>query len=169
MARPRYTLGRGKAMTGNIRTREAKPLWLNVLIGLGLLLVLIAGILAVIAGDYIYEKHTKSLISVTNWSGSDVRFEKVILDNEILWEGPDVVVKSKNPERPWLDRHGTGPMPYFRAPRKLVELKLVVINQMQERETVSCTLDNRSGPCFFEVSYRKGRLSCGDCDKSFMH
>jgi len=157
-------------MTKNNSASRGKSLWLKALIGLGLFVVLVVGILAVIVGNYTYERHTRSLISIKNWSGLDVRFEKMILDNEILWEGPNVVVKSKtNLEKPWLDRHGTGPMPYFRAPKKLVELKLVVINQMQERETVSCTLDNRSRPCFFEVFYRKGRLSCSDCDKSFIY
>jgi hypothetical protein len=156
-------------MTKNDGPKRPKPLWLKALIGLCLLSVVIILTVAISVGYYAYDRHMSSLISITNWSGSDVRFEKIILDGLILWEGPDVIVKSKkNVEKPWLDRYGTGPMPYFGAPKQIVELKLVVINEMGERETVSCTLDNRSRPCFFEVSYRKGRLSSSDCDKSFM-
>jgi hypothetical protein len=156
-------------MTKNNSASRRKPLWLKALVAFCLLLFFIILMVAVPWGYYAYDKHISSLISITNWSGSDVRFEKIILDDQVLWEGPDVVVKSKkNVEKPWLDRYGTGPMPYFRAPKKIVELKLVVINEMGERETVSCKLDNRSRPCFFEVSYKKGRLSSSDCDKSFM-
>jgi hypothetical protein len=152
-------------MTNQNVARRRRPLWLKVLIGLSLSFFLVVGILAIPLGYYAYYRHMSSLISIENWSGSDVRFYKVILDDHVLWEGHDIVVKSiKNLEKPWLDPHGRGPMPYFRAPKKLVELKLVVINEVQERETVSCTLDNRSRPCFFEVHYMKGRLSCSDCE-----
>jgi hypothetical protein len=159
----------GEAMMKNSGPKRPKPLWLKALIGLCLLFIFIILIVAIPLGYYAYHRNMNSLRSITNSSGSGVRFEKIIVDDQILWEGPDIIVKSRtNFEKPWLDRHGRGPMPYFRAPKRFVELKLVVINEMQERETVSCMLDNRSRPCFFEVYYKKGRLSCSDCDNSSM-
>jgi hypothetical protein len=156
-------------MTEKMERRE-RPIWRNILIGLCLLFMLVILIVILIVaiplGYYAYDRHMKSILFIQNWSGSDVRLEKVILDDQILWEGRDIVLKSKRN----LDKSGLEPeqarlMPYFCAPKKSLELKLVFINEFQERETVSCTLDNRSRPCFFEVSYKKGKLFCGDCDK----
>ena len=54
-------------------------------------------------------------------------------------------------------------MPHFFAPKKIVELKLIVVNQRGERETVSCELDNRQRPCVFTARYSNGKLECGAC------
>ncbi len=158
-------------MMKNSGAKRPKPFWLKILIGFGTLFFLIVAIVAIPVGQYIYHSHTDSLLWIVNSSDLGVRFEKVMIDDQIVWEGPAIIIKSKHTlKQPEHRNLGGNIMPHFRAPKKLVELKLVVIDQMQERETVSCMLDNRSRPCFFEVFYHKGSLSCSeDCDKSFMH
>lgn len=115
-------------------------------------------------GYSIYDQTTASEVWIRNYSGSDVRFEKVTIDSTPIWEKPGIVIKTiKNLEKPWLDTRGDSIKPRFSAPRKNVELKLVTLNEKSERETVSCTLDNRRRPASFEAFYYKGRLVCRDC------
>ncbi|AFM27038.1 hypothetical protein [Desulfomonile tiedjei] len=97
-------------------------------------------------------------------SGSDVRFEKVTVDDQVIWDRPEFVIRTySNLDKPYLDPHGGSISAEFRAPRRKVELRLVVINEMQEKEIVSSKLDNSLGHCSFTATYRKGKLVCSDC------
>jgi len=58
-------------------------------------------------------------------------------------------------------------MEYFHAPKKVVRLEMTVRKGNGEKETLSCALNNRSRPCFFEVCYQKDMLVCSECGKEF--
>lgn len=153
-----------------MKDKDKRPFWLKIVIGLCLsfpLLVVGAAIL------FVYSVHDalygSSYVMIWNRSGLDVQFERVTIDNQVIWSGPDLIVSPKDLDQPWLDNRRHSMMLDFRSPRKLVELKVVILTKMQEKETLSCTLDNRSPPCFFEVFYHTGRLSCCECDKHFLH
>jgi hypothetical protein len=146
-----------QSMANENTARKRKTPWLKLVT-----LPFVAGVMTYAALCF-FDGKTGTMLLIYNHSGSDVRFEKVIVDDRTVWEGADYVLKPRS-ERPWLDRERTGVMPPdFRAAKKIVELKLVVINEGGPRETVSCAMDNRKGPCFFEACYTKGQLSCGDC------
>ncbi len=113
---------------------------------------------------YIYDRHTRSLISIENYSGSDIRFEKITINNEVVWYDPSITFKSKPLTKPWLSTHRAGPTSWFHSPKAVVELKMGIVNQKGEVQTLSCQLNNRSRPCFFEAFYINGSLSCSDCD-----
>jgi hypothetical protein len=139
-------------------------MWLKVLIGLGVALILFCLIALAPLGRLICDLFTKSAVSVSNMSGSDVRFEKVTVNNQTIWDRSEVIIKTySNPENPYLDMRGGSIYAEFRAPRRKIELKLIVINEMNEKEVLSCTLDNSRRPCHFSADYRKGKLVCGDC------
>jgi hypothetical protein len=136
------------------------PIWEKALVGLGAVFCLVLLIDAVRDGYFIYDLNVRSEVEIRNWSGSDVRFEKVTIDGESVWGKPDIIVKSlRNFEKPWLDTNADSISIKFRAPRKNVELKLVALNDIRERETVSCMLDNARRPSSFEVIYYKGKLT----------
>ncbi len=139
------------------------PIWEKVLVGLGAVFCLVFMIQAAEAGYFIYDLSVSSELEILNWSGSDVRFEKVTIDGQSVWGKPDVIVKTlRNFEKPWLDTNADRISLRFRAPRKNLELKLVTLNAMHEGETVSCTLNNAHRPCSFEVIYYKGKLAAHD-------
>jgi hypothetical protein len=145
-------------------TKRRRPLWLKALIGLILLFILIVSLIAIALGPYIYDHHSLSSVFIWNVSGLDVRFEKIAIDDQIIWKSPDIIIESRQglgPPRPDNRRHGI--LLDFRAPKKSVQFKLVTVNLSQERETLSCVLNNQSRPCLFEVFYHKGRLNCSDC------
>jgi hypothetical protein len=149
--------------------RRGRPFGMKVVVGFGLLSIatILTGI--TILGYYAYDRQMSSLLFIQNRSGENVRFERIMLDDQVLWQGPDTIVKAiTDLDKPSVDSGGGGPMPYFRAPKKYVELKIVAVNGLNKREVVSCTLDNRSRPCLFEVHYYEGRLVCHDCDKWFL-
>jgi hypothetical protein len=140
--------------------RKISAFLLSLLVGTCLLVFALISCVSDPSGN----DDTLSSVFVRNDTGFNVRFEKVIVDDQLVWEEPDLIFMSKrNLEKPWLDtrRHGFGFD--FRAPKKFVELKIATLNDLQERDTVSCALDNRLKPCFFEVSYQKGRLFCSHC------
>jgi hypothetical protein len=148
-------------MTQHVK-KTTSALMLSLLVGACLLVFAI--IFSVSDSGTSGNDDTLSSVFVRNDTGFNVRFEKVIVDDQLVWEEPDLIFMSKrNLEKPWLDtrRHAFGFD--FRAPKKFVELKIATLNDLQERDTVSCALDNRLKPCFFEVSYQKGRLFCSHC------
>lgn len=141
------------------REAKRKPIWKKALTALAALFLVIMVVDSITAGLFIYDTSVSSELWIRNYSGSDVRFEKVTVDGQPVWSKPDIVIKTlKNFEKPWLDNRGDTISPRFRAPKRDVELQLVTANEKGERETVSCTLDNRKRPCLFEVFYYKGKL-----------
>ncbi len=138
-------------MKPNEGIRE-KPTWEKALIAVGALFFCIFLVTLIQSGYFIYDINVSSELSIRNWSGSDVRFEKVTVDDQPVWDKPHIIIKTiKNFEKPWLDTHGDSISANFRAPKKGVELKLITVNEMQESETVSCILDNLRRPSSFEV------------------
>ncbi len=91
---------------------------------------------------------TTSYVNIENQAGLNVEFQKVIVDNQVIGESSGVVTS------------GGAFSPSFRAPADMVELKVVIITAKRERETVSCTLDNRWRPCGCRAIYTKSKLSC---------
>jgi hypothetical protein len=143
---------------------------LKVPIGLCLLFSLFFASAAILVGCSVKDVfHTGSEVMIWNRTGFDVQFEQVTIDDQVVWTGPELIVSPKDLSKPWLDNRRHCMLLEFRAPKKLVEFKLVMLNKMQEKEALSCTLDNRSRPCFFEVFYHKGKLVCFDCEKTFVH
>jgi hypothetical protein len=143
---------------------KRRSLWLRALIGVCLLLAIIIVIVVLPLGYVVYGTYTLSTVMIDNRSGEDVRFEQVTIDDQTVWAGPDIIIKTKtNLQKPYLDTRGKFIGPSFRVPKKVVELRIVTVNEMQEKETVACALDNRSSPCFFSVHYFKGRLECSKC------
>lgn len=141
---------------------------LLLIVVVGLCLVYLAIILFVPApkGSCADGMHPRSMAIIRNGSGSNIRFEKVIVDDEIVWEEPELTIMSKKDvETPWLDKRVASFWIDFCAPDKFVELKIATLNDMEERDTVSCALDNRLRPCLFEVGYQKGRLVCSPCTR----
>ncbi|MFZ5866055.1 MAG: hypothetical protein ACOYXY_09260 [Thermodesulfobacteriota bacterium] len=150
----------GPAMNQDNRTMP-KSIWQRALIGFRVLFVIIILLGTIDAAYIIYDHNTTSKVWIRNWSGSDLRFEEVTIDDKPIWNKPDVVIKTiKNFQEPLLDTRGDKIALGFRAPKKEVELKLVTLNEMQEKETVVCRIDNRLRPCFFQAYYYKGRLVC---------
>jgi hypothetical protein len=113
------------------------------------------------------ETSAKSSVFFENQSGLHVRFDKVIIDNQVVWEDPDVPIPKKDVLDSRFNDHGTSNMVSFSAPERLVKLELETVNDMDETERVSCTLDNRLHPCLFQARYVKGRLFCYGCEKGF--
>ncbi|MEW6141420.1 MAG: hypothetical protein AB1733_24620 [Thermodesulfobacteriota bacterium] len=150
--------------------RSGRPFWLNILIAfcLSTLLFVVIGVVLFVYSvrDSFYGS---SNVIIWNRSGLDVHFKTVTIDDQVIWTGPALIVSPKDLKKPYLDNRRHGMMLELRTRRKLVTLKVLILNKMEEEETLSCTLDNRSPPCLFEVFYHKGRLSCGECDKHFMH
>ncbi|MBI4963403.1 MAG: hypothetical protein HY913_09000 [Desulfomonile tiedjei] len=145
-------------MIRNLRKRN-RALRLALLIGA--CLVFFAIILFLPAPE---DMPPSSTAVICNASGFNVRFEKVIVDDQIVCEAPELTIMSKKDlGKPWLDNRLDHLFIEFRAPDKFVELRIATLNAMQERDTVSCALDNRLRPCFFEVGYQKGRLVCSPC------
>jgi len=137
--------------------------WHKIGIGMIFVFIVILVIVTLPLVCCIYRIFTESALLVRNYSGEDVRFEQVMVDSRIIWRGPIVVKTYLNLKKPYLDTRGGHIMPHFHAPRKIIELTLVTINDQQEREAVSCVLDNRARPCIFDVEYFKGKLKCGKC------
>ncbi len=150
--------------------RRQKSRRLKRLIGLRLLLSLLVVNAATLFGCSIDDVFLmNSDVKIWNRSGFDVQFEKVTIDGQIIWAKPDItIVSPKDLDRPWLDNRLHSIFLHFRAPKKLMVLEIVILNKIQEKEIVSCILDNRSRPCFFEAFYHKGKLGCTDCGKDFM-
>lgn len=132
------------------------------------LLVIVIGIgSAVAVGFYayfVYDLHTRSLVFIRNYSGSTIRFEKVMIGREVVWSGPAVNIDSKPATKPWLSASGVGPAPFFRAEKDTVELRITAAVGDKESRTYSCLLDNRSRPCVFEVFYVENGITCSSCD-----
>lgn len=139
--------------------KRHKRLCLKILVGLGALFSLIVLIALIPPGCFIYYLSSTSAVSIFNQSGADVRFEKVTIDEQIIWDRSEIVIKTSTDS----DRSGGSILKEFSAPRRKLELRLVTVNESNEREIVSCTLDNNQCPCFFATYYFKGRLECGHC------
>ena len=117
-----------------------------------LIILLLAVQLACSIGD---KPVQESFVQIWNGSGFDVRFEQVLIDDQVIGGGPHTIISSDYVSF----RSSTGP----------VQLKLTTINELEERETVSCTLagsstSNRPKWCRFRAYYYKGRLQCSDCE-----
>jgi len=148
----------------NQNWEKRRPHWIRVVIALSLVIFLII-LTALLSGCGICSLLTESAIIIENRSGSNVRFEEVTIDGQIVWAGHDVIIRTKgNLEKPYLDTTPASIMIHFRAPKRILELKLTVVTLMLERETVSCALDNRPRPCIFAAHYVKGKLHCGECE-----
>lgn len=157
----RLWLKKSGAVINDEDWRMRKSLWRKGLIGLMVLFIGVMSIPALEVGYFLYEQNTQSEVWIRNWSGSDVRFERVTIDNQPIWGKPKIVVKTiRNLEKPWLDTRGDTVLLKFRTPKGNVELKLVTVNEMQKRETVSCTLDVGSRSHRFDAYYLGGRLAC---------
>jgi hypothetical protein len=115
-----------------------------------------------------------SYLIIWNSSGLDVRFEQVVIDDQVIWGGAETFL-SKEHLRQHLPHSGRDSVSFsFRSSTGPVQLKLTTINELEERETVSCTLDDPpvSGRfrgffgmgCRFRAYYYKGRLLCSDCE-----
>lgn len=142
--------------------------WLKILIGFCLsALLLVVSVLIFFVYSVHHALYGFSNVMIWNRSGHDVRFEMVTVDDQVIWTGPALIVSPKDLKKPYLDNRRHAMMLGFSAPGKLLELKVVIRSKTEDKETLSCTLDNRSRPCFFEVFYHQGRLSCGDCGKDF--
>jgi hypothetical protein len=136
-----------------------KRLSLKILSGLGALVSLIVLIALIPSGCFFFYLSSTSAVSLFNQSGANVRFERVTIDDQIIWDRSEIAIKTST----GANRSGGSILREFSAPRKKLELKLVTVNESNEREIVSCTLDNNQRPCFFTVYYFKGRLECGHC------
>ena len=113
---------------------------------------------------YIYDRQTQSSVFIMNYSGSDVRFKQIKIDNKVVWEGNAIATKKPADKPGKQSRPGVASPPSFRAPKAMVELKADVVNQKGESQTLFCQLDNRSRPCFFEAHITDDGLVCSDCD-----
>lgn len=128
---------------------------------------LIAGIIVLCVSDFGHVSSDPPFIGnviIWNVSGLDVRFEEILVgDQKTTGGGPRIIGSPKDLKNPWLegprDSIGFG----FSSSTRQVELKLITINELDERETVSCMLDNRSPWCIFKAYYHKGALMCSDC------
>jgi hypothetical protein len=142
------------------------PPWEKLLIGFCLVFFLCALFIGIQIGFFVYRVGTDSRLIIWNESGSDVRFEKVIVDgNNVLQKPRTLIVPKTNVERSLSNRQQEAVTIVFQAPKRKVELTLVVIGNSQEGETVSSILDNTSRPCSFQAYYYKGQLVCGDCER----
>lgn len=101
-----------------------------------------------------------STLTIYNKSGLDVQFEKVMIDDRIIWGGADWLISKQHLTTPWLDRSPDRVSLEFQSAKKPVELKLVTLNRLHETEVVSCKLDVQSDRCHFEAFYHKGRMTC---------
>ncbi len=129
------------------KTGKGKRLAVFFLKTPGGIALLIAVLCAILLYLFSYLDYTTSYLGIINNSGLGVRFERVMIDDKVLRGESDVIIAS-----------GSGIMHRFRAPEKIVELKVVVVNEMHEEETLSCELDNRGRPHYFAVYYSKGSL-----------
>jgi hypothetical protein len=110
-----------------------------------------------------------SYLIIWNSSGLDVRFEQVVIDDQVIWGGAETFL-SKEHLRQHLPHSGRDSVYVsFRSSTRPVQLKLTTINELEERETVSCTLDDRPVSCRFKAYYHKGRLVCSDCRDFYPH
>lgn len=150
-------------MTDENGPKKRKPLWLKALIGLCLLFLLIILTAVITVEYYIYDISTTSFARIQNLSEPDVRFERVIIDDQVVWKGPAIVIDSTKHPRTGRLTPPESIRARFRAARKSVKLTLVIITDRQDRRTLTCTLDNRRGPCTFRVFYHGDRLECKDC------
>ncbi|MFH1117958.1 MAG: hypothetical protein V1792_28895 [Pseudomonadota bacterium] len=147
--------------------RTVRPFWQEILIGIGIVLVVIISILGILAYCFNYYVFCKSVVLVRNLSGHDVWFEKIAVDDKVLWESSNVIIRSpKDLSRPLLDTRRTRIVCSFRPPwRTVVKLTLIVLDENLRRQTLSCSLDNTRWPCSYTVDYYEGRLVCHCCEK----
>jgi hypothetical protein len=128
---------------------------------------LIAGIIVLCVRDVGHVSSDRLFIfngTIYNASGLDVRFEEVLAGEQTTkGGGPQIIVSAKDLKERWLARDRNAASFGFSSSTRQVELKLTTINELDERETVSCMLDNRSEMCFFKAYYHKGALMCSDC------
>jgi hypothetical protein len=162
-------------------TNEAKrltPLWLRVPIGLVLLCSLCISAIAILwanqvgtrmyqVGTRVYQVYvgfTTSYTQIHNKSGSNARFEKVTVNNEVVWEKPATLVPPMRRCGEYWDHSDESSIRLnFHAPAKHIRLELTVMGKLQERETVTCELDNALRPCYFHIYYESGTLTCPGC------
>jgi hypothetical protein len=153
-------------MTNQEAAKMQKPLWRRILMGLGRLCFLLASALAVLVVLlFILDclLFWRSYVYVRNFSGSDVRFEKVIINGEVVAGSSDLIHSPKDPSQPWLDTRRRSLSGSFRPWKKTVELTVVVLDDKQVRRTLSCTLAHRKRSCLFNADYFQGKLVCHDC------
>jgi hypothetical protein len=128
---------------------------------------LIAGIIVLCVSDFGRVSSDRPFIGnviIWNASGLDVRFEEVrVGDEKTIGGGPQMIVSSKDLKKPWLEEGRNRVSLGFSSSKRQVELKLTTINELEERETVSCMLDSRLPWCIFKAYYHKGALMCSDC------
>ncbi len=128
---------------------------------------LIAGIIVLCVSDFGHVSSYGPFIGnviIWNASGLDVRFEEVLVgDQETTGGGPQIIVSPKVLKKPWLEEGRNRVDLGFSSSTRQVELRLTTINELDERETVSCMMDNPKPRCFFSAYYHKGALMCSDC------
>lgn len=145
-------------------TKTTKSVFKKILSGLAVLILLIVAIFAIWIAYFTHKAWSVSTISIYNSSGLGIRFEQVTIDDQVVMKNPHTLVTTiKDSETPRPDSSQGQISIDFRAPKDDVEVTFVVLDEMQRRETLSCTLDNRRCPCKFNVYYFKGRLSCHRC------
>ena len=87
--------------------------WSRILICvLGLLSLLILSVILLPPLNFVYHLWFTSAVTVSNRSGADVRFEKVMIDDQIIWDRSEIIIKTS---RPNVDRHGGSIPKEFKA------------------------------------------------------
>lgn len=99
---------------------------------------------------------------ICNRSGLDVQFEELTVENTLIWGGPEFVASTELQKRSNAGDAGACRFFTFHAPRKAVQLSLTTMNELQEKEVVTCILDNTQGPRHYWVWYHNGGLACCD-------
>lgn len=105
-------------------------------------------------------------VSIENRSGQEIRFERITIDGKIIG------LKSRR-LLPNSDENISSPASLvnltrvkFQPSRRPLRLSVVAVNEMEERETVSFTLEKPFNGCTFNCRYYKGSLLCSDAGDS---
>ncbi len=129
---------------------------------------LITGIIMLCVSDFGHVSSDRPFggsVLIWNRSGLDVRFDEVLVGDQTIGGGPQIIVSPKDLRQPWFEGGRDSVSFGFSSSTRQVELKLMTINELGERETVSCMLDSdlSSSSCFFQAFYSNGALLCTDC------
>ncbi len=132
---------------------------------LAVLSIALCGLLLLAPGCALYDMWNESYLTIINDSGFDVRFDRIVIGRKVQGGGPEIYISRRDDHRSLIENRSTSRTVFFLAPRGAVGLQVVTVNDLGERETVKCNLDNRGRPCSFTATYVKGRLFCHGCQR----